>query len=502
MKILKALFSRVSFTILMILADIALVYGIYHYFDSKYVWIDYILRILGIIVVIYITNNSTHLSADVMWIIIILIFPVPGTIIYFLLFTNLLPSRTYRNLKDTYNEALIYYPNNRHILDELVKKDKDISGQFKYIDNYANYPFYDNSSIEYYPSGEDGYPEILKELKKAKKFIFIEYFIIKEGEMWDSILEILEDKVKQGVDVRVIYDDLGSFTSLSAFYQKTLEKKGIKCIPFNRINPVIGSIANHRDHRKILVIDGKVAFSGGINISDEYINLIHKHGYWKDNVIKIKGDAVWSYTVMFLTHFNALRHTDDDYFKFRAKPRKIDGDGYIAPYGETPLDSETVSQNIYLNIINEAKKYCYIFTPYLIIDNEMVNALLLARKRGVDVRIVTPGVPDKKLVYSITKSYFKALIAGGIKIYKYTPGFIHSKVFVCDDTIATVGTINLDYRSLYLHFENGTYIYKASVIKDIKKDVLDTIACSHEVKLEECKSHFFISILKVFASMM
>ena len=310
---------------------------------------------------------------------------------------------------------------------------------------------------------------MLEELKKAEKFIFFEYFIVNHGEMWNSILEILEEKAKKGVDVRVMYDDLGCLSTLKSSYPKELDKKGIKCVAFNKLKPFAGVIMNNRDHRKILVIDGKVAFSGGINIADEYINKITKYGHWKDNAIRVKGDAVWNYTVMFLSIWNSFRHEDGDYTKFKYKFDNNINNGFVIPYGETPLDEEVTGEDIYLNIINQANKYVYIFTPYLIIDTDVINALNLAAKRGVDVRVVIPGIPDKKVVYTLSESYVEPLIKGGVKVYKYTPGFVHSKVFVADDNIATVGTINMDYRSLYLHFECGCYFENVDVIKDIKK---------------------------------
>lgn len=304
--------------------------------------------------------------------------------------------------------------------------------------------------------------------------------------MWNSILEILEEKVKQGIDVRVMYDDLGSMATLKSSYYKELEKKGIKCIVFNRLNPISGVIMNNRDHRKILVIDGKVAFSGGINIADEYINAIVKHGHWKDNAIKISGDAVWNYTVMFLTMWNAFRNEDGDFtkYKYDFKDKPINN-GYVVPYGETPLDDDATGEDIYLNIINQANNYVYILTPYLIIDTNVVYALTLAAKRGVDVRIVIPGIPDKKIVYTLSESYVELLVKEGVKVYRYTPGFVHSKVFVSDDNIATVGTINMDYRSLYLHFECGAYLENVDVIKDIKSDLVETIEKSSEISKKE-----------------
>lgn len=313
--------------------------------------------------------------------------------------------------------------------------------------------------------------------------------------MWESILEILEEKAKQGVDVRVMYDDLGCISTLENSYPKKLEKKGIKCVVFNKLKPVSGVIMTNRDHRKILVIDGKVAFSGGINIADEYININSPYGHWKDNAIKVSGDAVWNYTVMFLSLWNAFEKMDEDFTKFKYNfESKNVTNGYVAPYAETPLDTEITGEDVYLNIINQANKYVYIFTPYLIIDTDMINALGLAAKRGVDVRIVIPGIPDKKVVYTLSESYLEILVNSGVKVYKYTPGFMHAKVFVSDDNIATVGTINLDYRSLYLHFECGTYFENVSCIKDIKKDAEDTILKSHEVTVKEASPNLIKGI--------
>ena len=391
-------------------------------------------------------------------------------------------------------------------MENISNKDLGIYGQVQYISNYVGYPIYDNTEIKYFPLGEDVYPVMIEELKKAKKFIFLEYFIIGKGKMWQGILDILEQKVKEGVDVRVIYDDVGSISSLPNKYDRFLESKGIKCVVFNKLKPIIAVIMNNRDHRKIMVIDGNVSFSGGINIADEYINKKEKYGHWKDNGIMIKGEATWNFTVMFLKIWNAYREDDDTFEKFRPTIKDVKADGYILPYGENPLDDEIVGENIYLNIINQAKKYVYIFTPYLIIDSEMLSAITLASKRGVDVRIVTPGIPDKKIVFTLTRSYYKMLKKDGVKIYEYTPGFLHSKVFVCDDDIATVGTLNLDYRSLYLHFECGIYIYESKVIEEIKRDALDTMEKSHLVSDKESNAGFiksiFQAVLKLAAPLM
>ena len=490
--------SRILVILLAAAVQIALQLTFMTWLRDKLAWIEAVLHILGIIITIAILKNSRHLSTDILWILLINAFPIVGTILYIFLGADLFFSRTYRDIYNATEDSRRYYLQDETIMEELAQIDPYKHSQLEYISDYAGYPVYRNYGFDYYPLGELAYPVILEELKKAKHFIFLEYFIIEQGEFWDSILAILEEKVKEGVDVRVMYDDLGSFFQLPASYYRTLEEKGIKCIPFNRINIILNVIINHRDHRKIMVIDGKVAFSGGINLADEYINVVEKYGKWKDNVIRVKGEAVWSYTVMFLTHWNALRHEDENFLDFKADNRLRKSDGFICPYGETPLDDEICAQNIYMNILNQAVRYCYIITPYLIIDNELTNALLLTAKRGVDVRILTPGIPDKRMIWMITRSYYESLMDGGVKIYEYTPGFVHGKVFVADDDIATVGTINLDYRSLYLHFENGTYLYGSEKILDIRNDFLEALKVSKRIEKKDIKNGIFIEILIYF----
>lgn len=447
-------------------------------------------------------RNSKNYSLTLPWIIILILFPIVGSLMYLILEQNKNNSRLLKRVKKS-EEASIKY----------LVQDKKVAAKFldnsilRYISDFAHYPVTCNNELEYFKLGDDVYPVMLEELKKAEKFIFFEYFIINRGVMWDSILEILEQKAREGVDVRVIYDDAGCISTLKKGYDKLLESKGIKCVVFNKLNPLSGVIMNNRDHRKILVIDGKVAFSGGINISDEYINVVHPYGHWKDNAIKIIGDGVFNFTILFLTMWNAIRKEDDDYniFKYDFK-NSLNGNGFLAPYGDNPLDDEIIGEDIYLNIINQSNKYLYIMTPYLIIDTDMINSLILAAKRGVDVRIVVPGIPDKKLVYTLSESYFQLLVDGGVKIYKYTPGFVHAKMFLSDGKIATVGTINLDYRSLYLHFECGVYIEENTVIDEIEKDFTEVFKVSHCINKKEATPSLvkavWQAVLRLFAPLM
>ena len=495
MKKALLIFSKVFVTIILTITEIVFIYNMFFNMSINSQIINILFRILGATIIIYIINNTKHLSRDLSWIIFIVLFPVLGGVTYFIIYRRLFSNKYFKRINKIEHDTKKYLKQDKTILNEIKDTDKNAYSQISYLSSYNNYPIYQNSEYKYYPLGELAFEKMLEELKKAKKFIFMEYFIYEKGIMWNSILEILKEKVKEGVEVRVMYDDAGCISTLPKNYDKELEKYGIKCTIFNKITPIAAVFYNNRDHRKILVIDGEVAFSGGINIADEYINKKVVYGHWKDNGFMIKGEAVWNYTVMFLRTWNSFRNEDNDYNKFKSEIKNKNQDGYVLPYGFNPLANELIAENVYLNIINNATDYIYIFTPYLIIDNEIINALGLCAKRGVDVRIVTPGIPDKKIIYNITESYYKILIEQGVKIYEYTPGFIHAKVFVCDDKIATVGTINMDYRSLYLHFECGSLLYNSKEIKEIKKDAIETIEKSKNVVLSNMKTSIFKRIL-------
>lgn len=469
--------------------------------------INSMLMLLSLIAVLWLVNKQDNPAYKLAWVIPILIFPLFGGLMYLFL-GNKKPSKKLREKMGTINcETNKLMVQDPAILDEIKNIDKSIGNQVYYISNTAKFPIYKNTIAKYYNSGESNFAAIKEELKKAEHFIFMEYFIIEEGIMWNEILSILEEKVKEGVEVRLIYDDMGCLTLLPYNYYKKMEEKGIKCISFNKFVPILSIAMNHRDHRKIIVIDGNTAFTGGINMADEYINEKIRFGHWKDTGIMIKGEAVWNFTVMFLQMWNGERKTDTNYHIYKPKNHQFEEileDGYIQPYGDSPLDHETVGENVYLNIINNANDYIYLFTPYLIIDNEMMTSLCLAAKKGVDVRIVTPGIPDKKYAFMLTQSYYDQLLEAGVKIYEYTPGFLHGKCFVCDDEIATVGTINMDYRSLFLHFECSVLLYQSSVITAIKEDILETIKISKEIKDFKVKlpKRLMQAVLRLFAPLM
>ena len=503
----KIWLGRIIPLVLIVLGELCLYTFLFKWLTTSFVFVEVILHILSILIVLNIVRTSRHLSSDLMWIILIMLFPVFGTFVYVLMLLSLLFGKTFHNIIIEQKKAASYYIQDEAIIDEIRTENPDYVSHLAFLQK-EGFPFYRNTDFEYFAPCEVGFETMLEELSKAEKYIFMEYFIIEEGIMFNSILSILEDKVKQGVEVRVMYDDMGSLGTLPAAYAKQLEKKGIKAVSFNRVSPIINTIMNHRDHRKILVIDGKVAFSGGANLADEYINKKVKYGHWMDNIICIKGKAVWSYLVMFLTNWNALRHEDFDYSVFKCSDFVDESsyDGYIAPYAETPLDQELTGQSVYEDLLNSANEYVYIMTPYLIIDSEMVNTLIHTAKKGVDVRIIMPGIADKQIVHDIGTTYYAQLIQGGVKIYEYKPGFVHSKVFISDDIYATVGTINLDYRSLYLHFENGTLLYKSKKIMDVKQNFFNTLSQCKKIQMEDTHVNIvkglFLSVIRIFSPLM
>lgn len=493
--------KRILIVIFGLFLQFGLTITVQYYFEDQLSVIKIVYGILSVLLVMFIVKNSVRLSKDLPWIIIILIFPIFGTFLYISLGRNYSKNKILKSLFEKEEEYDKYLKTDDYIKNELENKKLD---NLKYIVYHSRFPVTKNNDITYYDFGEKFYPELLKELKAAEKYIFMEYFIINKGKMWNGILDILKEKASSGVEVRILYDDMGSLAMLSEKYPKELQEFGIKCIPFNKLAMFKGIFMNNRDHRKMTIIDGRVAFSGGVNLSDEYINISSRFGIWKDNGIKIVGDAVWNLTVMFLTMWNANAFEDANILKYKYdfSDKKI-SNGYVAPYGAAPLHKDLIGEDVYLNIINGAKEYVYIMTPYLIIDTDMVNSLLRAAKRGVDIRIITPGIPDKKIVYTLTTSFFKVLHEGGVKIYKYDPGFVHSKVFVSDDIRSVVGTINMDYRSLYLHFENGIYMEEVDEIKKVKKDIEDTLKeCTiiddKDVKVGILKN-LWQAILRLFA---
>ena len=466
--------------------------------------------LLTMFVILYIVNKQENPAYKLAWVVLIMISPLTGGILYIYLAGNRTRLKFIKDALKNHLDTFKYMPDDKINQKEIKEISKSASAQATYLSKTAGYSVYKNTNIKYFSSGEENFEQLLEELNKAQSFIFMEYFIIKHGIMWDKILEILKKKAAEGVDVRLIYDDLGCAMWLPSKFIKEMSEYNIKVAPFNPAKLLVNPRHNNRDHRKITVIDGYIGFTGGINIADEYININSKYGHWKDAGVMLKGEAVWNLTLMFLQTWKMITNQEEDYSIYH--PEKyikipIYSNEYILPYGDTPVDTEIVGENVYLNIINKAKYYVYIMTPYLIIDNEMITALTLAAKNGIDVKIITPNIPDKKMIHMVTQSYYYELINAGVEIYQYTPGFIHSKVVIADDTIATVGTINFDYRSFYLHFECGVWIFNSNIIYKIKEDFKKTLKLSNKITLEKIKNISKIkfltqSILKLIAPLL
>ena len=510
-KVKKFLLGRATIVALAILIQLLWILSFLYGFQVRYSFVNSLLGLLAIFVVLVIVNKNSNPSYKIAWAVLILSIPIVGLLIYYIFGRSDLTKWTRKRMEAVNQEIEREVQANPEWERELRELDPSAYCQSTYIKEWANYPVYKNTATQYYPSGEEMFPAILEALESAEHFIFMEYFIVEEGYMFGKILDILKRKAAKGLDVRFVYDDFGCVTTLPAGYYRQMEAWGIRCVRFNPLYPVMSVIMNNRDHRKILVVDGKVGFTGGINLADEYINRIERFGYWKDTGLRLEGEGVWSFTVMFLEMWDYVYKTrETDLSKFRPETYQTApflSDGFVQPYTDSPLDHETVGENIYLNIINRAEKYVYIFTPYLITDNEMVTALQNAAKSGIDVRIVMPGIPDKKVVYWMSQSYYEPLIACGVRIFQFKPGFLHAKCFVCDDKIATVGSINMDYRSLYLHFECGVWMYQSKAVRQVKEDMEQTLLQCEEINMEFCQKRpaairTFLGVVRLFAPLL
>lgn len=504
-KILNFIFSRLFIFGALIFFQVILLVFLLLVLSENFSNIYLFLTGLSFIIAVYIVVKKGNPMYKIAWLIPVLLVPLLGGIFYLFFGEKHLDKKLTNKMRFLFNKSDSLIDSDKEIMDKLKENSPTAYRNVKYISQSSRLPVWQNTTTTFLTPGEKKHEVLLEELKKSQKFIFLEYFIIQEGIMWDSILEVLIQKVKEGVDVRVMYDDLGCINTLKSNYFKTLQSYGIKAKTFNVFKPSLDMFMNNRDHRKIAVIDGKVGFTGGINLADEYINAYAKHGYWKDASIVLRGDAVFSLTIIFLRLWALDNDSEvsEDIFQFQATQSIVD-DGYVLPFDDSPLDDEQVGELAYMNMINNAKHYIYITTPYLIIDNEMTVSLKLAAKSGVDVRIVTPFFADKWFVHAVTRSTYNELIESGVKIYEYTPGFIHSKTIVCDDEIALVGTTNFDYRSFYLHFECGCLMYNSSAVMQIKADYEEILSLSTSIELTHPNVFVRIlrAILKVFAPLM
>ena len=464
--------------------------------------------VLTAVMLIYVLNTKENPTVKLSWCILIGVLPVLGAVLYFFVRFELGHRLEKRIIQSSMEESLSFVPPQEEAARELREENKNLYNLSRFLMDHGGNSICRNTSVEYFPLGEAKFEAMLQELETAEKFIFLEYFIIGKGYMWSQVLDILTRKAAQGVDVRVMYDGTCAVTRLPYGYPKQLETVGIHCKMFSPLRPFVSTHYNNRDHRKILVIDGRTAFTGGVNIADEYINHTHPYGHWKDTAIMVKGEAARSFTLMFLQMWNANeRKRDFESVLARISSEPVSAPGYVIPYGDYPLRDAFVGKMVYLNILNQAKDYVYIMTPYLILDNEMITALEFAAGRGVDVRMILPRAADHIYASVLAKSHYQELYDAGVKIYEYTPGFIHAKVFLSDDATAVVGTINLDYRSLYLHFECAAYMEGVPAVADVLRDFISTQEKCKQMTLQDVNRRKLTSrlagaILKVIAPLM
>lgn len=490
---LRVIFSRTGIILIMLAVQFALITAAWVWLNNAFVYVWVASIVLSVMLVVHIFNDESNPVVKLTWIIVITVVPVFGLMLYLFVKNDIGHRLMITAYTDTQKRTKKFLKPSCAVSDKDIDADASFKGISRYLSG-EGFATYKNTRVTYFPLGEDKYKELIKQLKAAEKFIFLEYFIIEDGIMWGSILDILKEKVNDGVEVRVMYDGSNTVQKLPYGYHKKLKKAGIKCKMFAPFKPFVSTYYNNRDHRKIAVIDGKVAFTGGINLADEYINEKQVYGHWKDTAVMLEGDGVIGFTLMFLQMWN-LDETDESYGKYLTSYYSVPADGYVIPYNDSPLDKDLVGENVYLDMINTAKDYVYITTPYLILDNEMISALTFAAKRGIDVTIIMPHIPDKKLIFDLSRTYYKRLLESGVKIFEYTPGFVHAKMFVSDGIKATVGTINLDYRSLYHHFECGVYMYGTGAEREIEKDFCNTLKKCEKITLSGLKKDKFISKL-------
>lgn len=487
-RILKLIYGRTMMIVMMIIAQVALLVSFYHYLSQYSQYFYAAMLALTVACVIEIFNNRYDDSVKMSWLLLVTALVPIGCLFYLYVRTDVGHRKLKKRMTEVIANASDELQPQQDVLDEIKEKKPEMASLSHYMLSAGGYSPYKNTQVTYYPLGDDMMEDLLIQLELAKHFIFLEYFIIEEGHMWGKVLNVLSEKVKEGVEVRVLYDGMNEFKNLPHSYPKKLQALGIQCKIFAPIRPFFSTEYNYRDHRKILVIDGHTAFTGGVNMADEYINEKQLYGHWKDTAVMLQGDGVKSFTRMFLEAW----HIDEKEMNFqqylaRRTHAPQEALGYVIPYGDCPLDGDKVGEMVYMDIINSAERYVHIMTPYLILDGEMRNTIMYAARRGIEVKIILPHIPDKKYAFALAKSHYRDLIASGVEIYEYTPGFIHAKVFTSDDHKAVVGSINLDYRSLYHHFECAVYMEDMPTIDVIEQDMQDTMAKSQRITMEDVK---------------
>lgn len=490
--IISMVFSRFGIVLVLLALQILVLLGLFLKFSQLAPHYYIISAVFYIFMIIVIVNSDHDASSKITWLTTMAFLPIFGALLYIYTTVDIghrvLKKKVTNILKNTKNKIT----QDKSVIDKAEEICPDVADLNYYLNKSGRFPLYENTDVTYYPIGEKMFQSMLVELDKAKDFIFMEYFIVDDGYMWDNILEVLIKKANEGVDVRVMYDGTCEFALLPRTYPSSLEKLGIHCKVFSPVSPFISTHYNYRDHRKIMVIDGKTAYNGGINMADEYINYTHKYGHFKDVGVMLKGDAVDSFTLMFLQMWSVNeRHCDfSKYLNVGDSPSAggYFSNGFVMPFGDCPLDEYDVGKSVYMDILNRAKDYVYIMTPYMIMDGELENSLTFSAERGVDVRIILPHISDSFVAQALAKTHYKKLLDAGVKVYEYTPGFVHAKVFVSDDVKSVVGSINMDYRSLYHHFECATYMYGTRCIEDIKSDYKDTLAKCQQVTYESIKN--------------
>ena len=511
-KLVKAVTSRAFVVGVLILAQLIFT-GMFFFFINTYVvYIQIASWILATVLILDLFNKRGSPSTKLPWVLILAVIPVFGVPFYIFCGNTDLNNRYKKSLAQSIKQTETLHIQDENVAKRLKEKNITRYREADFIYRTTKMPVHKNTKITYFSSGEKVWEMMLEKLKEAKHFIFIEFFIVEEGKMWNSILDILKEKVNAGVEVRFMYDDWGCIQTLPFGYENQLIKMGIDCVVFNPFNPILTIGHNYRDHRKICVVDGYIGFTGGINLADEYINEKVRFGHWKDSAIMLEGEAVWNQTISFLENWDYTKKIHSDFAKYSPHvyhPGTFESntDGYVVPFADNPLDNELVCQGVYLNLINNATNYIYITTPYLVTDNELATAICLAAKRGVDVRIITPGIPDKWYVYLMTRAYYQEFIEAGVRIFEYSPGFMHSKNILSDDKVAVCGTINMDYRSLYHNFECACWMYEGEAISQMKHDFDETFLISNQITLEWCKNRsLFIrvmqSIFRVFSPLL